>query len=331
MKKILLVFVLLLGLLSLPALALTEEEKDAALYEVGMAAIAQCIDDSMTDVEKITALHDWMCLQVDYGLSPNGQTAYGALVEGTAVCTGYAEGFAYLANLAGLDAVSTYSAAVDHAWIAVTLDGERYFCDCTWDDGKNAKMGLIRHKYMLFNETNATDTSRYGWDLAESVPGGVLEEIPWANAVTRVIFEEDYAFYIDAEFRLIRCDRETWETETLLAFEDRWPVWEDDSMVYTELYTGLILIRNRLYFNTPWAIYSADMDGQHLKIEYSPDTSEGLVYGIAVRDGDLCYSLAREPDTVTYEVLDSGIFCWGAWGYENDPANLWENLKKLVG
>lgn len=102
-------------------------------------------------------------------------------------------------------------------------------------------------------------------------------------------------------------------------------------MVYTELYTGLILIRNRLYFNTPWAIYSADMDGQHLKIEYSPDTSEGLVYGIAVRDGDLCYSLAREPDTVTYEVLDSGIFCWGAWGYENDPANLWENLKKLVG
>lgn len=331
MKKLFLVLLILLGLLSTPALAFTEEEMDAALLEAAQAAIDQCVDESMTDVEKITALHDWMCLNVDYGLAPRAQTAYGAIVEGAAVCTGYAEGLAYLANLAGLDAVSTYSAAVDHAWILVTLDGQRYFCDCTWDDGKNAKMGLIRHKYMLFNENNAADTNRYGWDSTESVPGGALEEVPWANAVTRVIFEGDWAWYIDGEFRLIRCDRATWETETLLDFEDRWPVWEDDSMVYTELYSGLVLIRDRLYFNTPWAIYSVDADGGHLKIEFSPDTSEGFLYGIAVRDGDLCYSLARSPDDVTYEVSDSGLFCWGAWGYENDPADFWEDILRRMG
>lgn len=331
MKKFCMFFAVLLGLLSVPALALTEAERDTALYEAGMAALEQCVDESMTDVEKITALHDWMSIHCDYGLSPNGQTAYGAIVEGKAVCTGYADGFAYLANLAGLDAVSTYSAAVDHAWILVTLDGERYFCDCTWDDGKNAKMGLIRHKYMLFNENNAADTGRYGWDSTESVPGGPLEAVPWANAVTRVIFEGDWAWYIDEEFRLIRCDRETWETEALLNFEDRWPVWEDDSMVYTELYSGLILIRDRLCFNTPWAIYSVDTNGEHLKIEFSPDTSEGLIYGIAVRDGDLCYSLATEPDAVKYEVLDSGLFCWGAWGYENSTDHLWKNITKLLG
>lgn len=331
MKKRLLVFLILLGQFCAPGLALSEEEEDAALLEAAQAAVEQCVDESMTDVEKITALHDWMCLNVDYGLAPRAQTAYGAIVEGAAVCTGYAEGLACLANAAGLDAVSTYSAAVDHAWILVTLDGERYFCDCTWDDGKNAKMGLIRHKYMLFNENNAADTNRYGWDSTESVPGGALEEVPWADAVTRVIFKGEYAWFIDGEFRLIRCDRATWETETLLDFEDCWPVWEDDSMVYTELYTGLILIRDRLYFNTPWAIYSVDTNGEHLKIEFTPDTTEGYIYGIAIRDGDLCYSLAREPDAVTYEVSDSGLFCWGAWGYENDPSDFWENLKKLMG
>lgn len=325
------ILAVLLGLLSVPAQALTEGEKEAALYEAGMAALEQCVDESMTDVEKITVLHDWMSLHCDYGLSPNGQTAYGALVEGTAVCTGYAEGFACLANLAGLEAVSTYSAAVDHAWILVTLDGARYFCDCTWDDGKNAKMGLIRHKYMLFNENNAADTGRYGWDSAESVPGGALEAVPWANAVTRVIFEGGWAWYIDEEFRLIRCNRETWETEVLLELEDRWPVWENGSMIYTELYTGLVLIRDRLYFNTPWAIYSVDTDGEHLKIECSPDTTEGLIYGIAVREGDLCYSLATGPDDLKYKVLDSGIFCWGAWGCENSTEHLWKNLKKLMG
>lgn len=331
MKRLFLLFMLILGIFSAPALALTEEEMDAALLEAAQAAVDQCVDESMSDVEKITALHDWMCLNVDYGPAPRSQTAYGAIVEGAAVCTGYAEGLAYLANLAGLDAVSTYSAAVDHAWILVTLDGERYFCDCTWDDGKNAKIGLIRHKYMLFNENNAAETSRYGWDSAESVPGGALEKAPWADAVTRVIFAEGYAYYIDGEFRLVRCDRETWETETLLDFEDRWPVWEDGSMVYTELYTGLILMRERLYFNTPWAIYSVDTSGEHLKIEASPDTSGGFIYGIAVRNGDLCYSLAMSPDAVTYDVLDSRLFCWGAWGYENDPADFWENLKRWMG
>lgn len=327
-------FVLLLAwglLLTVPVRALTDEEMETALHEAGMAALEQCIDETMTDVEKITALHDWLCLQSDYGPAPRAQTAYGAVVDGTAVCTGYAEGLAFLANLAGLDAVSTYSASIDHAWILVTLDGERYFCDSTWDDGKNAKMGLIRHKYMLFNENNAAETSRCGWDSAEAVPGGPLEEIPWASAVTRVIFREGYAYYIDEGFRLVRCDRETWETEELLNFEDRWPVWEDESMVYEELYTGLILIRDRLYFNTPWAIYSADVEGKHLKIEHSPDTSEGYIYGIAIRDGVLCYSLATAPDAVVYDVVDSGIFCWGAWGYENDPGDLWAAILRRVG
>lgn len=331
MKKICLILAFCLGLMCVPALALTEEERSAALYDTGMAALEQVVDESMTDVEKLTVLHDWMSLHCDYGLSPSGQTAYGALVEGTAVCTGYADGFAYLAELAGLEGVSTYSAAVDHAWILATLDGARYFCDCTWDDGKNAKIGLIRHKYMLFNETNAADTNRIGWDSTESVPGGPLEDVPWAAAVTRVIFDEGYAWYIDEEFRLIRCDRTTWETEILLDFEDRWPVWEDDSMVYTELYTGLVLVRDRLYFNTPWAIYSVDRDGKHLKIEVTPDTTEGYIYGIAVREGDLCYSLATGPDDLTYKILDSGIFCWGAWGSDNRVEYFWENIKKLMG
>lgn len=331
MKKPLLTILMLLTLLCTPALALTDAERDAALQEAARAAIDQCIDESMTDVEKITALHDWLCLNSDYGPAPRAETAYGAIVDGTAVCTGYAEGLAYLANLAGLDAVSTYSAAVDHAWILVTLDGGRYFCDSTWDDGKNAKIGLIRHKYMLFNEVNAADTNRYGWDSTETVPGGALEGIPWSNAVTRVIFEGDWAYYIDEEFRLIRCDRDTWETEILLDFEDRWPVWGDDSTVYTELYTGLVMMRDRLYFNTPWAIYSVDADGEHLRIEFSPDTTDGLLYGIAIRDGAFCYSLATGPDDLTYEVMDSDIFCWDAWGHENDPADLWAVILRRMG
>ncbi|MCD7844804.1 MAG: hypothetical protein LUG57_02945 [Oscillospiraceae bacterium] len=313
-------FALLLGLLmifslSVPALAVTEEEREALLLEAGLAALDACVEEDMTDLEKLTALHDWMCLNVDYGATLRSQTAYGALVEGSAVCTGYAAGFAYLAELAGLEGVATYSQSMDHAWILVTLDGVRYFSDCTWDDGKNAKMGLIRHLYFLFDQENAGDTGHYGWDSGESVPGGELEEAPWLAAMTRVIFYGDYCYYIDADFQLWRCDRATWETELLLAMEERWPIWEEAGSYRTGLYSGLILLEDRLYFSTPYEICSVDLEGQDLTVELTADTAEGVIYGLDVREGTLTCSIATEPDAVLYQVVDSGISAVGAWGY----------------
>ncbi len=320
MKKILsllLVFVLLLAMAA-PALALTEEEMDEALYEAAMAAIASCVDEDMTDLEKLTALHDWMCLNVDYGATIRSQTAYGAIVEGSAVCTGYAAGLAYLTALAGLDGVATYSDEIDHAWILVTLDGVRYFCDCTWDDGKNAKMGLIRHTYFLFDETNASATGHVGWDSEESVPGGDLETAPWLAAMTRVIFYGEYCYYIDEDFNLWRCNRESWVAEILLTVDTGWPIWGVEGSHRSGLYSGLILMGERLYFSTPYEIVSVNLDGEDWTVELAADTTDGVIYGIDVRDGELVYSIATEPDAIFYDVLSSGIAVSGAWGYASD-------------
>ena len=140
----------------------SDSEREAALLARGLEALAACTDDTMTDTEKLTALHDWMSLHCDYGATRRGETAYGALVEGTANCVGYAKGYAYLASLAGLDGAFTYSEELDHAWILVSLGGVRYFSDCTWDDGKHMKLGLIRHRYWLFDERNAADLGHTG-------------------------------------------------------------------------------------------------------------------------------------------------------------------------
>ena len=309
MRRLLTVFLALAALFTVPALALTEEETEAALANAGMAALDACVEEDMTDIERLTALHDWLALHCDYGATLRGGTAYGALAEGTAVCTGYAAGYAYLAALAGLEGVDTYSESLDHAWILATLDGARYFSDCTWDDGKGLKLGLIRHRYFLFDETDTAGHS--GWDSAERVPGGPLEAAPWLAAVTRVVFRGDCAYYIDGEFRLIRCDRQTWDTEVLMQMTDRWP--EEDGKV-AELYTGLILCRDRLYFNTPRAICYYDLRTGAVRTSLVPDTSEGLIYGIAALDGTLRYSLAADAASVEYDVIDTGISLRGAWG-----------------
>lgn len=303
-------FVMLLAaalLLCVPAYASDEQastEQDAELYAVGRAAAADCISDDMTDVEKLTALHDWLALHCDYGATRRGETAYGALVEGVGNCVGYAEGYAYLAALAGLRGVSTYSESLDHAWILATLDGARYFSDCTWDDGKYEKLGLIRHRYWLFDAENAADIGHYGWDSDEEIPGGALETAPWHDAVTRVIFEGGWAYYIDAEFRLWRCDRATWDTELLWRTDERWPDTDPDDGKEPELYTSLIYFGGRLFFNTAYGVYSVDTEGREVRTVIEPELEEGInIYGAAVRDGLFIYSTAEAPGAIVYDII----------------------------
>lgn len=316
MKRSACFFLLLALVLSVPALALTEEEMDAALLARGQEAIAECVAEDMTDVEKLTALHDWLAIHCDYGMTLRSDTAYGAIVEGSGVCRGYAEAMGYLAALAGLDGTFTYSPEMDHAWALATLEGDRYFCDCTWDDGKYQKLGLIRHRYFLFDEENAWETAGYyGWDSDETVPGGPMEAVPWRAAVTRVIFYGDWAYYIDRDFNLIRCDRDTWETEVLTSVEERWPDIDPEDKKLPEIFSGLVLARGQLYFCTPTRVCACALEDGEVRTLLTPDTSERLIYGLAVRNGVLCYSLAEDEEAMLYDIVDTDIEVPDAWGY----------------
>lgn len=291
------------------------DEQEQRLHDEALAALEICITEDMTDLEKLTVLHDWLCLNCDYGATLRGTTAYGAIVEGNAVCLGYAAALAYLTELAGLDGAYTYSEEIDHAWALVTLDGERYFSDATWDDGKTARMGLVRHAYFLFDEDNAEDTGHTGWDSVESVPGGELEAVPWAEARTRVIFQGDWCWYIDNDFNLWRCDRATWEMELLLTVDEAWPVLDKPGYIYADTFSSLILMGDRLWFNTPYEICSVAPDGTDLQTELAPDTTtEGCIYGLGVMDGVLRYSVAEAPDSILYDVIETDIDASSAWG-----------------
>lgn len=310
------IFLALTLLLSVPVSAASEElTRQRALYSAGMAAVSACTDESMSDVEKLTALHDWLALRCDYGDPLNGETAHSAVVKGLAVCVGYARGLSYLYTLTGLDGADTYSADMDHAWALATLDGERYFSDCTWDDGKEPCLGLVRHRYWLFDENTAAGLWHYGWDSPESVPGGDLQLAPWGEAVTRVIFAGDYAYYLDGRFRLIRCDRGTWKTEEIFRLDVRWPDVDPADEAEPEICSGLVLIDGRLYFNTPYAVCSVDMEGEDFQVHHIADTSENFIYGIDVREGVLCYGFANDPDAERYEIVQTDISAETAWGY----------------
>lgn len=122
-----------------------------AKFNAEADAILSGITEDMTQYEKELYLHDTLAQRITYKESTNAHNAYGALVEGVAVCEGYAEAFQYLLHRAGIWSylVLGSSRGVGHAWNMVQIDGEYYHVDLTWNDQDE----VVYHGY--FNVTDA--------------------------------------------------------------------------------------------------------------------------------------------------------------------------------
>ena len=88
-------------------------------------------------------------------------TAYGALVEGEAVCQGYAAAFQLLMAHLGIPSVQTFGVAegVDHVWNQVLVDGTWLSVDVTFNDPiysgrrpSDAVLAEAETKYLLLPE-----------------------------------------------------------------------------------------------------------------------------------------------------------------------------------
>lgn len=107
---------------------------------------------SGSDYKKALYLHDYIVNNVDYQDAANDQSAYGALVEGKAVCAGYTHAYQLLLRRVGIDSLYIKGTAKGdpHAWLLVWLDGECYYTDVTWDD-KVATDGKHLTAHYYFN------------------------------------------------------------------------------------------------------------------------------------------------------------------------------------
>ena len=110
-----------------------------------------------TDLEKVFYVHEWLVQNIAYDrehLSDDVQDDHnlrGALLEGTAVCDGYAKTYALTLRKLGITGVLVTSKDIGHAWNIVELDGNWYQVDCTWDDPVDGsdQLGYCMHKHLL--------------------------------------------------------------------------------------------------------------------------------------------------------------------------------------
>lgn len=94
--------------------------------------------------QKVLSIHDGLANRIAYDVdfsSDRAYDAYGALVDGEAVCEGYSEAFKLICDKEGIPCILVVGTGVSsagsgpHMWNAVKMEDDKWYgVDVTWDD-----------------------------------------------------------------------------------------------------------------------------------------------------------------------------------------------------
>lgn len=135
---------------------------------------ASITNDRMSDRDKIKAVHDWIVNHTRYDkenfdndtIPEDSYSIAGVMLNGKAVCSGYAVTFDYFMYVLGIEhehvsgnATNSSGLTGGHAWNRVLLDNQWYYVDCTWDDPvrSDGKDELRYTYYLISNEQISKD------------------------------------------------------------------------------------------------------------------------------------------------------------------------------
>jgi internalin A len=128
------------------------------------------IKPEMSDYEKVKAVHDYLAKNCVFSEEDDDYTAYGALVKGRAVCSGYTEAFKYLLREIGIECIYVVGESTSpdgwsgHAWNIVNIDGTYRHVDVTWD---RVREGDDMVDYSYFCKTDEEMRSDHRWNMDE--------------------------------------------------------------------------------------------------------------------------------------------------------------------
>lgn len=140
--------------------------------------LEQNIQVKMNDREKIKIFHDYLIEHTkydeDYDLETDKSTyqyhpyhAYGPLIEGLGICSGYTDAMAIFLDKIGIPNYKISSK--DHVWNLVYLEGKWYHLDLTWDDPVTSNgQEVILYDFYLITTKELRDKNTTQHDFEET-------------------------------------------------------------------------------------------------------------------------------------------------------------------
>lgn len=168
-----------------------------------LAAYAE--ENCATQFDKVLFFHDYIINNCTYDIdAPNGASAYGCLIEGRAVCEGYAKAMQVLCSRAGIECVPVTGRAAyegnsqSHMWNLINIDGCWTHVDATWDDIESNSEGAVEINAVCYSYFGLTDKEIHFDHIVTENP---LISIPQAVSNSSSYFVRG-GYYITSEERI---------------------------------------------------------------------------------------------------------------------------------
>ncbi len=287
------------------------------------------LDSSMSDFEKALTLHDALCVNNAYELydaDGNNTDVYDLMVDGIGKCYCYSGAYAYLLKRAGInsdqvlsdDSVENY---MNHQWNKVQLDGDWYNVDVTWDDpvvNKSSSdssscdvLASAQHKYFLFSDDIAGDTSRFGekgihHDYFSSVAANSTKYDNYSlhDSNSRLCYVNGELYMVDntiGKGKIVKYDYITDSSTEVVDISGKyWSAGEGRS--WRGCYVTMDSQDGYIYYNTPSAVYVYDtVEGTNDM--FWNNTEENEIYGTLIVDGRVYAAVTESPNYARTAVL----------------------------
>ena len=158
----------------------SKEQIDRAINQIEKVKNYILQNRKKTTYDNIKMVHDYLIENIEYDTTiskENIYNIYGAMINGEAVCEGYARSFKYLMDYLGIPCTLVIGKGTNsdgqtenHAWNYVQLEDFWYAIDCTWDDpiSKNGEVSKSsKYRYFLKGSIET---------LKDHVPSGQFTE-----------------------------------------------------------------------------------------------------------------------------------------------------------
>ena len=264
----------------------------------------------LSEAEKVLLVHDRLaCLsEYDYAnyldekkglideLPDEDYNAYGPLVLGAGVCTGYTAAMSLCLESLGIKSYSVDSDDMNHSWNIVYLDGTPYFVDTTWDDSTWDICGRSKHENLLVSTSKLKGNHKAN-DYPTDPVSTYYDNYYWTCSDTAFQLIDNNLYYIDNREETL-CRRNSNGTSTVLKDLDYTWYADSNGRYWTNNYSKLASYAGNLIYSTPTEVCSYNVSTGETMVLYSPhlNTSDCYyIYGMTVKDCMLYIDVNNSP------------------------------------
>ena len=172
-----------------------EISKMSKEYYSALANAMSCIDNSMSDIEKVIAINQHLSTTVKYADSAENcqNNAYGALVAGETMCHGYTLAAKAMLDSCGIENNLQPNDIGNHIWNVVKINGAWYNLDITSNDTSTPRngsiMGCFVYTYLLGSDNKFKENDQIPLSSTEvKCQSTIYDNAFWNNTNSNICY-----------------------------------------------------------------------------------------------------------------------------------------------